>query len=848
MAEKKVSTKKKKNNIPSADTSYDDFVTQYASQLRRRTTKVVPEPVRRKDSDNPEESRCGEIDPHMTVNPSADHQISTKRGGKMFSDDSGFRAESYNQRFELTPELPEAVRSDETAEISENEIPGQQTMADLLDQEGLTDVAVPVEGQINEDEDPFSAAYRYFRSQSPIGFGKSEKLRAIARTAADDAGMEPESQLSFPAFDPLFKFPEEKETDKKKQKKTVRKIKKKADAPEEENQPFDIEEKDIVTGHMPEETDEPEAKEEKTVKQNKFVDFLTDKEFQQELEPPVEISSKTEIHQVMKTLTARSRTALIKTVALFGLGLILFIILAVSGKENTTFNAVTSLIFLVISGVLCIKELTEGIRDIIKRRLTLGTASILFILPALIQILSALITKSSAMQLLTPSVILSMTAITAPALLLTNNAKLTAGMFTQGDISILRKASDGGIDGVVREKFAGADGDLRYMTSTSFATGLMKKLTNAVPKPTYANAVYLVICTLALIAGIASSFISGDSFVGATAFCAMLITCLPAAYTFVAALFLYNTNNDIAKNKASLISYRCATELTQTKAVVFNASDIIEQSACSIHGVKAFGNTDPHLASLCCASVINAVGSPLMSIMKQITDQTEIDVPEAESFEICADGGVRARVQGNDVLFGSRDFLESNGIYIPKENYEEMFLTGDRKLLFLALNGRFALILIVSYHIRRSVAAFFKSLSANSISIVLYSVDPNLTPEYITKKCKLQKDSVFATGSAEASYFTDKATRTQSALPADVFSDGTVNSVANLFRKAFKISKAIYILPFVSYIMSALCAFLIICPLFLGSASLLGNFYIIILKAVSFAASIVSLLLLSKQK
>ncbi len=849
MAEKKVSTRNKKNNITPRDSSYEDFIAQYASQLRRRTTKVVPEPIKRKDSDNPEMSRCGEIDPHMTVNPSADHQISTKRSGRMFSDDSGFRAESYNKRFELTAELPEAVKTDETAEIPENAIPGQQTMADLIEEEGLSDIAVPVEGQIDEaDEDPFSAAYKYFRSQSPIGFGKSEKLRAIARTAADDAGMEPESQLSFPAFDPLFRFPDEADGEKKKQKKLSKKAKKKAESKQEEAQPFDIEEKDIVTGHIQEEAPEPEKKDEKSDKQNKFVDFLTDKEFQQEIEPPVEINSKTEIHKVLKTLTARSRTALIKTAGLFVLGLILFIILAVSGKENTVFNAVTSLVFLVIACVLCIKELSDGIKDILKRRLTLGTVSVLFVVPALIQIITALITKSTAVQLLTPSVIISMTAITAPALLLTNNAKLTAGMFASGDVSLLRKASDGGIDGVVKDKFAGSDAELRYPSRTSFATGLMKKLTNAVPRPAYANAVYFVIFVLALIAGIASAFLGSDAFIGASAFCAMLTACLPAAYTFVAALFLYNTNNDIAKNKSSLISYRCAAELTQTKAVVFNAADIIEQSACSIHGVKAFGNTDPHLASLCCASVINAVGSPLMSIMKQITDQTEIDVPEAESFEICSAGGVKARVQGNDVLFGSREFLEDSGIYIPKENYDDMFLSGDRKLLYLAMNGKFALILIVSYHIKRSVAAFFKNLSANSINIVLYSVDPNLTPEYITKKCKLPENSVFATGSAEASYFIDKATRTQSALPADIFSDGTVNSVANLFRKAFKISKAIYILPFVSYIMSALCAFLIICPLFLGSAGILGNLYIITLKAVSFAASIITLLLLSKQK
>lgn len=849
MAEKKVSTRNRKNSNPPRDNSYDDFIAEYGAKLRRRATRVVPQPEKRKSNEPAEESRCGEIDPHMTVNPATEHQISTRRGGRIFSDDSGFRAESYNQRFELTPELPEITDAAAVEVIEESSIPGQQTMADLMEEHGITDAAAPVEGQIEDsDEDPFSAAYKYFRSQSPAGFGKSEKLRAIARTATDDTGSEAENQLTFPAFDPLFSFPDEEQTEKKADKKSKRRLKKSAEKKTDENQSFDIEEAEIVTSHTQPEEEAPAQEEEKPASHSKFVDFLTDKEFQQEVEPAFEISSKSELSATLRQLTKHGRAALIKTAALFFAGLVLFIILAVSGKDNVVFNALTSLVFLAVSGVLCFKELSEGIRDIIRKRLTQGVVAVIFVIPALLQIISALITKSNAVQLLTPAVILSLTAITAPQLLLTNNAKLTAGMFLSGDVSLLRKASDGGIEGVVKEKFAGSTAELRYSTKTAFATGLMKKLTNAVPKPVWANAVYMIIAALALISAVAAGFICNDSFTGVSALCAILVTCIPSAYTFVAALFLYNTNNDIAPGRSSLISYKCASELTETKAVVFNASDIIEHSACSIHGVKAFGGTDPHLASLCCASVINATGSPLSAIMKQITDQTEIDVPEAESFEVISGGGVRATVNGNNVLLGTRDFLEDNGIYIPKENYDEMFLTGDRKLLYLALNGRFALILIVSYHIKRSVAAFFKNLAARNIKIVIYSADPNLTPGYISKKCRLPENSVSDTGSAEAAYFMDKENRTQSALAADVFTDGSVNSVANLFRKAFKISRAIYILPFVSYIMSALCVFLIICPLFLGSAAIIGNLYVIILKAAAFAASVISLLLMSKQK
>ena len=844
MAERKVSARNKKNNSPVRDNSYDEFISLYGSRLRKTDTRTVAEPVKRNNGETPLESRCEDINPHMTHNPATEHQISTKRSGRMFSDDSGFKAENYNKRFDLTPEMPEITETEESEELSVNSLPGQQTMADLIEQSGITDICIPVEAQIeDEDYDPFAEAYKEFRENAPLSFGKSEKLRAIARTAADDAGMEPDSQLSFPAFDPLFKFPEEEE-DKKKHKKTKSKRK----AEKEQKQTFDIDEKDIVTNRTKEdpEQEEEQPAEEENKRESKFFDLLADKEFQQDVDPLFEINNKSEIHSVLQKLSAQGRSALIKTGALFALGTILFLVVAVAGRENVALNTGLSFVFLVISAGLCIKEFIEGIKDIIKFRFTQSSNAVIFILTALIQIIVASVTKNTAMQIITPCVILSLTSVTAPKLLLTNNARLTAGLMSADNISILKKASDGGIDGVVKEKFAGSDGYLRYSAATHFATGLIKKLKNAVPKAFGTNAVSLVVFVLAIISSVASSVILSDMTAGATAFCAIIITSLPATYTFTAALFLYNTNNDLAKKNASVISYRCATELTDTKAVVFNASEIIEQSACSIHGVKAFGHTDPQKASLCCAAAINASKSPLMNIMKQITDQSEIAIPEAESFEIVSSGGIKAVVDGTDVLLGSRDFLEDNGIYIPKENYEEKFLTGDRKLLYLATDRKFSMLLIVSYHIKRSVAAFFKNLAANGIKIVIYSADPNITPEYIQRKCKLPSETVFETGSAEASYFTDKNLKTESALPADAFSDGNIDSVAYLFRKAFRLNKAIYTLPFVNYMMSALCALLIICPLFLGSASILGNLYILILKTVSFAVSIISMLILAK--
>ena len=508
MAEKKVSGKTKKPNIK-RDSSYDDFLAQHGAELRKRSTRTVAEPVKKQEATPPTESRCGEIDPHTTVNPATDHQIFTKRSGRILSDDSGFKAKSYNQRFELTPEMPELRDTAEHEDLITSSIQGQQTMADLIADNTEDSVSVPVESQIISDEqDPFAAAYQAFRNSAPPTFGKSEKLRAIARTAAEDAGMEPESQITFPAFDPLFKMPEEKK-DKKKFR-----IKKKD---KKEKQAFDIDEKDIVTKSIQEEAEAEAAEnesEEKAVteeKNSRFFDFLADEQGAQETDAPFEINNKNEVRSVLKTLTEHSRTALIKSGILSALGIILAIILFALDNSKAAAHSLLSFIFLIAGSAVCLKDIAEGIKDIAKKKISLNSGVMLICFASLLQTLLSFAFPSSVadgINILAPAALFSMTAVTLPKFLLSNNSKLTAGMFASGSVSVFRTASDGGIDGVISEKITGGKGQLRYSANTQFATGLMRRLTNAVPKPFGMNAAYIMLTAFSIIAGLASGFIS----------------------------------------------------------------------------------------------------------------------------------------------------------------------------------------------------------------------------------------------------------------------------------------------------------------------------------------------------
>lgn len=856
MAEKKVSTKNRTRISLSGkeraekDAVYNDFVDKYGQELRKRTTRVVNEPAKKMHRNEEEivSSRCEEIDPHTTVNPAVQHQIITKRTGRILADDTGFKAHSYNDRFELTPEMPE-LNSEDTEtliETTQAEIPGQQTMADLFSGES---VSVPVEAQISEEiQDPFTSAYEQLKADG-ADFGKSEKLRAIARTAADDASMEPESQIAFPAFDPLFRFPEK---DEKKKEKKIKHKDKKVKVKEEK---FDIDESNIVTH----ETEQPETdkkvqtsetlKKLSAERRQKFFDFLNDNGNTGETEPLFEISGKNEIRETNKKLASAARTALIKSGLLLLSGIILFIISAVfDAKEDSTLRAVpilysaASFIFLLFAGVVCLKEILEGFKDFSKKKLTINTGAIFILFSALIQNISAFIFNASFpgnVHILTPAAIISLTAVMLPKFFLSNNSRLAVGMFSGADnLSVLKKARESGIDGTLISKYGNEKAVVRYQQKTDFVTGLMGKLTNAIPKPFASNASYVFISAFAVIVAVASGIIGKSFMTGITTFSAIIITCLPITYVLSASVMLYNTNNSLASKKASLLSYRCAGELTETQSFIFDACELVEQSSCSIHGIKTFGNSDPRKTTLYAASAINAACSPLAEIINQVIEQSDEEIPQADDVNVTVFSGIEASVEGHKIHVGSYKYLKESGIYLPEEDFEEKFITGDRKLIFIAVDGQFAMLMTVSYHIRRSVSAFLKFLAEKGISIVIHSSDPNITPAFIAKKSRINENMIYAAETQEAAYLRAIESKTESLIPADVFTDGNLNTLSALVRNAFRLRSYIDLLPLVVYAFSVVSALLIAAPVLLGSIMSISNLYILLIRIVGIAVFI----------
>ncbi len=882
MAEKKVSSKRTsnirhKNSLSSVlqDSEYEDFLAKHAPDLRKRATRTVAEPkkkdIRQELSKDENKVRCGEMNPHTTTNPALQRQIMTKRTGRIISDDTGFKSMPYNNRFELQPEMSDELvgnDDDEDGSTNDHNFPGQQTMADIVAMSGNDNISVPVEPAI--DDNPFTGAYNSLKESGEMAFGKSEKLKAIARTAADDAGMEPNSQLSFPAFDPLFKFTDNQYAESadssertKKRNKTKNSEHKKSSKEKEQKKSrekdiadektiFDIEEDEILTvvdktenttdkekNANTTETEQPSNNDNK----DKIFKLLEESEKDTDREPPFEIEGKSDIKPGCEKIIQARKTNLIKCACILLLGIVLSIISAVynsteTGSLHSSYAVYPTICFFftLAASIISIKELFEGIQDIRHLKCTSNFGCVIILLSSFIQTTMTFFSGSNAegtFHILAPVAIFSILWTIVPKIMAADNALNTIKIMAENSpVTVFKPLYDGGIEGSVKEQFASDNTDVRYLQKTSFMSGLIKELTMPVPKTFGMGTAFAMVMFFSIIVAVATGIINGSAICAMTSFTGMIIICIPISHTFCSAYFVVKQNKNLAKSNSSIISCKTSQRLNKTSSVIFDADDIIEKSSCSIHGIKSFGRRDPKKVTLYAASVMNASRSPLTEFMQQATVESDEEVPEAEETKIVYSKGVKATVGNIPVLFGTKEFMEECNVLLPSEDFEEKFITGDRKLLYFAVANEFSMLFVVSYHIKRSTASFFKYLSERNIKIIVNSCDPNITTDYITKKCRLSQGSVTTLDEFQSSYFTEKSDKVESSLPADVFTDGKLTSISKLMTSSAHVAKSLDTLPLVVYAFSFIGALCIAIPALSGSVYIIGNLFVFIIKAI----------------
>lgn len=204
-------------------------------------------------------------------------------------------------------------------------------------------------------------------------------------------------------------------------------------------------------------------------------------------------------------------------------------------------------------------------------------------------------------------------------------------------------------------------------------------------------------------------------------------------------------------SRLSALARRCGTMLVgnpaveyfcNTNALMTDAKELFPKGTVILNGIKTFGGQRIDEVIMDASAVMCTLGGPLSDLFEQIIQNRRDILPKAENITYEDERGVTGWVNGRRTLVGTRWLLEQHGLTPPSRDYENKYLLGGKKVVYLASQGELVAMFVVSYHSDKRRALELRRMERNGISLILRTTDPNMTPEFVAECFGLDPHSV----------------------------------------------------------------------------------------------------------
>lgn len=194
-------------------------------------------------------------------------------------------------------------------------------------------------------------------------------------------------------------------------------------------------------------------------------------------------------------------------------------------------------------------------------------------------------------------------------------------------------------------------------------------------------------------------------------------------------------------------------------------------------GIKTFADAQIDTAILDAAAVCIKAASPLSGVFRQVIEDREDYLQEVDTLVYEQDMGISGWVGGRRVLVGSRQLLQNHGVDVPSGDYESRYAGEDRKLVYLSTGGTLTAMFVVTYRADAALARALRKLTAQGVSVLIRSCDPNITEELVCELFGLDDYYVEILTSAAGSAYVGLTEETDEEDEAVLASDGRLTGM-----------------------------------------------------------------------
>ncbi len=183
-----------------------------------------------------------------------------------------------------------------------------------------------------------------------------------------------------------------------------------------------------------------------------------------------------------------------------------------------------------------------------------------------------------------------------------------------------------------------------------------------------------------------------------------------------------------------VVGFEAVRQLGDVNAVLVDADEVFPRGTVVLGGIKTFGDrAGAENAIMAASALMKEVGGPLSGVFDQVISENEDTLPEVESFTYEEGGGIIGRVDGHRIYIGGRSLMISNRIEAPAREEEMQYASGDKTVVYIAVDVKIAAMLVLTYSADRRKKNELQRLEQSGISVLIRTMDPNVTSQMISR-------------------------------------------------------------------------------------------------------------------
>jgi hypothetical protein len=478
---------------------------------------------------------------------------------------------------------------------------------------------------------------------------------------------------------------------------------------------------------------------------------------------------------------------------------------------------IINLVFLVIPVIFCIPAIFNGIKSLFifqaNSDSAVAIASVATIIQGVALLFSQESVKNGSLHLYSTLVVAALFLNTAGKVNMINRISKNFRFVAAPDQKQAVQLFDDHNTALQMAKGCVIDAPvIAFQTKTNFLKHFLRLSYETDPSDQSSQTLAPIGFVCSLILCIVTLVLSKNMFYALSAFAAATCISVPMVNMLSVNLLLNRLAKIASRCGAMIVGYPAVEQFSNTNAVMVDAKELFPKGTVILNGIKTFGGQRIDDAIVDATALMCAVGGPLSDLFDQIIKSRRDMLPKIDNPVYEDNKGVTGWVSGRRILVGNRELMESHDIEPPSRDYEEKYISGGKKVVYLASGGDLVALFIVSYDSDRRRAMELRRMEDNGISLIVRTCDPNITPHLLAECFGLDEHCINVLPERLGKVFTEITALPQERSPALMATKGRPTAMMRMLTACVRMRNNISIavaLQNVSVILGfALVAFL----------------------------------------